>query len=191
MPYTQHSMENLVREGIERERVFVTGNPIYEVLRGPHGGRRRRDILERYRVSERVLSRHPAPIGKRRQWRPGSIACCWDCSRSRRRGTADAGQSSSAHRQPHEGLRRQRLRINRCGCCHRWGSSISSPLKRTRGGSFRQRNRAGGVRHLRRPERHAPGRTERPETLEAGSNILAGSCRTIRPRPRRGHRARR
>lgn len=33
MPYTHRSKENLLREGIERERIFVTGNPIYEVLR--------------------------------------------------------------------------------------------------------------------------------------------------------------
>jgi UDP-N-acetylglucosamine 2-epimerase (non-hydrolysing) len=33
LPYTHRSKENLVREGIERERIFVTGNPIYEVLR--------------------------------------------------------------------------------------------------------------------------------------------------------------
>jgi len=32
MPYTERSKENLVREGIERERIFVTGNPIFEVL---------------------------------------------------------------------------------------------------------------------------------------------------------------
>jgi len=32
MPYTYRSAENLVREGIERERIFVTGNPIKEVL---------------------------------------------------------------------------------------------------------------------------------------------------------------
>lgn len=32
MPYTNQSKENLVREGIERERIFVIGNPIYEVL---------------------------------------------------------------------------------------------------------------------------------------------------------------
>jgi UDP-N-acetylglucosamine 2-epimerase (non-hydrolysing) len=32
MPYTQRSKDNLVREGIERERIFVTGNPIFEVL---------------------------------------------------------------------------------------------------------------------------------------------------------------
>lgn len=32
MPYTLRSKENLVREGIERERIFVTGNPIFEVI---------------------------------------------------------------------------------------------------------------------------------------------------------------
>ncbi|MDA2928564.1 UDP-N-acetylglucosamine 2-epimerase (non-hydrolyzing) [Acidobacteria bacterium AH-259-O06] len=32
MPYTNRSKDNLVREGIERERIFVVGNPIYEVL---------------------------------------------------------------------------------------------------------------------------------------------------------------
>jgi len=32
MPYTHRSAANLVREGIERERVYVTGNPIREVL---------------------------------------------------------------------------------------------------------------------------------------------------------------
>jgi UDP-N-acetylglucosamine 2-epimerase (non-hydrolysing) len=32
MPYTERSKENLVAEGIERERIFVTGNPINEVL---------------------------------------------------------------------------------------------------------------------------------------------------------------
>lgn len=32
LPYTQRSAENLVAEGIRRERIFVTGNPILEVL---------------------------------------------------------------------------------------------------------------------------------------------------------------
>ena len=32
MPYTYRSKENLIREGIERDRIFVVGNPIYEVL---------------------------------------------------------------------------------------------------------------------------------------------------------------
>jgi UDP-N-acetylglucosamine 2-epimerase (non-hydrolysing) len=32
MPYTERSRQNLLREGIPGERIFVTGNPIYEVL---------------------------------------------------------------------------------------------------------------------------------------------------------------
>jgi UDP-N-acetylglucosamine 2-epimerase (non-hydrolysing) len=32
LPYTERSAENLVREGIRRDRIFVTGNPILEVL---------------------------------------------------------------------------------------------------------------------------------------------------------------
>lgn len=32
LPYTERSRENLVAEGIDRERIYVTGNPINEVL---------------------------------------------------------------------------------------------------------------------------------------------------------------
>lgn len=32
MPYTERSKENLIREGITRDRIYVIGNPIYEVL---------------------------------------------------------------------------------------------------------------------------------------------------------------
>jgi UDP-N-acetylglucosamine 2-epimerase (non-hydrolysing) len=33
MPYTERSRANLLREGIPGERIYVTGNPIYEVLK--------------------------------------------------------------------------------------------------------------------------------------------------------------
>lgn len=32
MPYTERSKDNLLREGIDRTRIFVVGNPIFEVL---------------------------------------------------------------------------------------------------------------------------------------------------------------
>lgn len=32
MPYTERSRYNLLREGLENNRIFVTGNPIYEVI---------------------------------------------------------------------------------------------------------------------------------------------------------------
>ena len=48
LPYTYRSKDNLVREGIERERIFVTGNPIFEVLN--HFG----DAIE----ADNALTRH-------------------------------------------------------------------------------------------------------------------------------------
>jgi len=32
MPYTQRSKENLIREGIENNRIYVIGNPIHEII---------------------------------------------------------------------------------------------------------------------------------------------------------------
>jgi len=32
LPYTERSKDNLVREGVDRDRIFVVGNPIFEVL---------------------------------------------------------------------------------------------------------------------------------------------------------------
>ena len=47
MPYTERSKENLVREGIERERIFVTGNPIFEVLEAHRERSEASDVLGR------------------------------------------------------------------------------------------------------------------------------------------------
>jgi len=53
MPYTERSKDNLVREGIERERIFVTGNPIREVLERNESRIERSDILSRLRFTSR------------------------------------------------------------------------------------------------------------------------------------------
>jgi UDP-N-acetylglucosamine 2-epimerase (non-hydrolysing) len=50
MPYTERSKENLVREGIERERIFVTGNPIREVLETFGNQIEASDALQKYDV---------------------------------------------------------------------------------------------------------------------------------------------
>ena len=47
MPYTQRSAENLVQEGIERRRIYVTGNPIYEVLEANKRAIAESDVLQR------------------------------------------------------------------------------------------------------------------------------------------------
>lgn len=47
MPYTERSRANLLREGIEGRRIFVTGNPIYEVINHYDGAIRRSSVLDR------------------------------------------------------------------------------------------------------------------------------------------------
>ena len=50
LPYTHRSKENLVREGIERERIFITGNPIKEVLDNYAESIDNSDVLERLKL---------------------------------------------------------------------------------------------------------------------------------------------
>ena len=50
MPYTHRSKENLLREGIDRERIFVIGNPIYQVLTAYASPIDASDILTRFQV---------------------------------------------------------------------------------------------------------------------------------------------
>jgi UDP-N-acetylglucosamine 2-epimerase (non-hydrolysing) len=50
LPYTERSAANLVREGIERNRIFVTGNPIFEVLEHYAPRVDASDALERHGV---------------------------------------------------------------------------------------------------------------------------------------------
>jgi UDP-N-acetylglucosamine 2-epimerase (non-hydrolysing) len=51
MPYTERSAGNLVREGIERHRIFVIGNPIFEVLQHYAGRIEASDGLVRHGVT--------------------------------------------------------------------------------------------------------------------------------------------
>ena len=50
LPYTQRSAENLVREGIRRERIYVVGNPIWEVLQAYSPQIDASKILERLQI---------------------------------------------------------------------------------------------------------------------------------------------
>ena len=50
LPYTERSAANLVREGIERHRIFITGNPIFEVLSASAAGIDACDALSGYGV---------------------------------------------------------------------------------------------------------------------------------------------
>jgi UDP-N-acetylglucosamine 2-epimerase (non-hydrolysing) len=52
MPYTHRSKENLLREGIPRKNIFVIGNPIYEVLEYYKKGIDLSDILRKLRLEK-------------------------------------------------------------------------------------------------------------------------------------------
>ena len=53
MPYTHRSKENLLREGIERQRIYVVGNPIFEVLQYFDKQIAASDVLTRLELSTR------------------------------------------------------------------------------------------------------------------------------------------
>lgn len=53
LPYTERSRMNLLREGIDGERIYVTGNPIFEVLRRYETQIGASDVLHRLGVEPR------------------------------------------------------------------------------------------------------------------------------------------
>src|SRR5205814_8625254 len=53
MPYTERSRQNLLREGIPGERIFVTGNPILEVIRRSESLIAASSVLTRLALSPR------------------------------------------------------------------------------------------------------------------------------------------
>lgn len=52
MPYTERSRDNLLAEGIDSQRIFVTGNPITEVLNNFSNEIEASDALERFGVAQ-------------------------------------------------------------------------------------------------------------------------------------------
>jgi UDP-N-acetylglucosamine 2-epimerase (non-hydrolysing) len=63
MPYTHRSKENLLREGIDRTRIFVTGNPIWEVMQAYKEQIAASDVLSRLSLKPKgyfVVTMHRA-----------------------------------------------------------------------------------------------------------------------------------
>lgn len=53
MPYTERSRQNLLREGISGEHIYVTGNPIYEVIQNYASQINRSSILSKLSLAPR------------------------------------------------------------------------------------------------------------------------------------------
>lgn len=52
MPYTHRSKENLIREGIDRTKIYVTGNPIWEVIQANKEKIAASEVLNRLNLTE-------------------------------------------------------------------------------------------------------------------------------------------
>ena len=76
MPYTERSRLNLIREGFPGDRVYVTGNPMYEVLCHHEAGIAALDASSPHLGLSRgrVLSRDHASAGERRRADAAGIA---------------------------------------------------------------------------------------------------------------------
>jgi UDP-N-acetylglucosamine 2-epimerase (non-hydrolysing) len=178
MPYTQRSKENLLREGVPGERIFVTGNPIFEVL------------------THYAAKIDSSDVHARLQLKPGEYflvtmhrAETVDVE-SRLRQLVESLQAiSTTYGEPvicslHP---RTRDRMERLGMSFSAGGVwYLEPLGLFDFVALEQKARcvltdSGTVQEecaiFRVPSVTLRDVTERPETLEAGSNMLAGVCR--------------
>jgi UDP-N-acetylglucosamine 2-epimerase (non-hydrolysing) len=176
MPYTERSKENLVREGIERERIFVTGNPIHEVLTDYARPIEQSGALARFGVAPRgyfLLTMHRAENVD-------------DPARLRRLVDAVAGVSAahdlpvlfSVHPRTADRLRQAGLTPDpaRVRLLDPLGFFDFVRLEREARAVLSD---SGTVQEecaiFRVPNVTIRDVTERPETLECGSNILSGA----------------
>jgi UDP-N-acetylglucosamine 2-epimerase (non-hydrolysing) len=176
MPYTERSKENLVREGIERDRVMVTGNPIYEVLRAYDDRIAESDAHARLGLTERGYFLATFHRAENVDPEPRLRALI-----------AGLESVASRHGQPvivslHP---RTRDRMNRIGLTAA-GLRLLEPLGffdfvRLERSARAVLSDSGTVQEecaiLRVPNVTIRNVTERPETIECGSNILGSVSR--------------
>jgi UDP-N-acetylglucosamine 2-epimerase (non-hydrolysing) len=176
LPYTERSRQNLLREGIPGERIYVTGNPIYEVIQHYDAQIRQSDIL-------RQLELEPVRYFLVTMHREENVDV-----ESRLRGLTtaldrlqeeyDMPVIVSTH--PRTRLRMQTFGISRDNQDVRFlepfGFFEFITLERN---AFCVLSDSGTVQEecaiFRVPNVTIRDVTERPETLECGSNILSGA----------------
>jgi len=176
MPYTNRSKENLLREGIDRERIFVIGNPIYEVINTYAAQIERTEVLSRLGL----VSKHYFLVTMHR---------AENVDDAKRLGSLLEGleRVAAIYEQPILVSLHPRTRDR----MHQYGFQVRSDLIRllTPLGFFDfiglERNArcvltdSGTVQEecciFRVPNVTIRDVTERPETVECGSNILSGA----------------
>ena len=176
MPYTYRSKDNLIREGIGRDRVFVIGNPIFEVLQTHQAGVDRSDVLHRLQLESRryvVATVHRAE-NVDNQERLAGIYEGLERVAAKVGGPVIFGiHPRTADRAEKLGVRAdpERVRIlPPFGFLDFVALERSARCVLTDSGTVQEE-----CSIFRVPNVTLRDTTERPETIEAGSNILAGT----------------
>jgi UDP-N-acetylglucosamine 2-epimerase (non-hydrolysing) len=175
MPYTHRSKENLMREGIDRDRTFVVGNPIYEVLTAHASQIAGSNILERLSLEQReyfVATFHRAenvdPEDRLRQLVESLEAVAQQHGRP---------MIVSLHPRTRDRMQRLGLNPQRLVLLEPLGFFDFVRLEQ---GARAVLSDSGTVQEecaiFRVPNVTIRDVTERPETIESGSNILSGAA---------------
>ena len=176
MPYTNRSKENLLREGIDRERIFVIGNPICEVINTYASHIERSEVLSRLGLASKhyfLVTMHRAEnVDDRKRF--GSLL------EGLERVAAIYEQPIVVSLHP-----RTRDKMDQYGLQVRSGLiRLLSPLGFFDFVALERKARcvltdSGTVQEecciFRVPNVTIRDVTERPETVESGSNILSGA----------------
>jgi UDP-N-acetylglucosamine 2-epimerase (non-hydrolysing) len=176
MPYTERSRQNLLREGIPGERIFVTGNPIFEVIEHYDARIKESRVLEQLEVEtdrfflvtmhraenvdveERLAKLATALDMLQQEYQLPVIVSTHPHTRKRMEAVGLSGENRQVRYLPPFGLF-DFLRLEQTAFC------VLSD--------------SGTVQEecciFRRPNVTLRDVTERPETLECGSNMLGGA----------------
>jgi UDP-N-acetylglucosamine 2-epimerase (non-hydrolysing) len=176
LPYTERSRQNLLREGIPGERVYVTGNPIYEVIQYYDSQIRQSEILTELGLEANqyfLVTMHRAENVDIEN-RLGSLTTALDKIQKKYR----APVVVSTH--PHTRTRMEGFGIGVENSNIRFSSPFGFfdfiTLERNAfcvlsdSGTVQEECSIFGV-----PNVTIRDVTERPETLECGSNMLSGA----------------
>jgi UDP-N-acetylglucosamine 2-epimerase (non-hydrolysing) len=174
MPYTERSKDNLIREGIERDRVFVTGNPIREVLQSNEEGIDRSGILAELQLRPKhyvAVTMHRAENVDQEQ-RLAALLHGLALTAER----LDVPVVVSVHPRTRERMQSFGLSAERLTLLDPLGFADFVKLERE---ARLVISDSGTVQEecaiFRVPNVTIRDVTERPETIECGSNILSGA----------------
>lgn len=175
MPYTYRSKENLVREGIERERIFVIGNPIKEVLDYYQPQIEKNSALKQYGLKENnyfLVTIHRAETVDQESDLAGLLNALKLLKK-----TFDLPVICSFHPRTQDKVEKFGIDIKKTGAVFLEPLSFFEFIKLERN-AFCVATDSGTVQEecclFHVPSVTLRKVTERPETIECGSNILTG-----------------